>query len=506
MMMGEFSESEYFSGYKSIRNGFRKFDPLALVNALIGFLRRPAKNALEELQKHPWAILLLIKWILIDEQYEIGNRPLPRDNDVIKLINKMFDLAGNARLPSQYDHLILFLRSIAYQQFLYQHNFSIVNFSRQYLLFADLPDNHTFKVKFAEISGLSVSKFLDLAFMTLTRFIDEKENDLPFDWFNSVRHKYSDEDISKFLSLISKSMAQIRGEFVRQDSGRRRASEYYEQTAFFRMPLVRSTKAHLCLNRRVLFRCLEHYLYDSLKERDAQAFMNEFGSVFERYVEKAVKHAGLPYINENQLKKELGANSSLIDFIVHDGDANVYIDAKGVEMATLGKVAYTSEIVRERSKVSIKALWQAHEVINKLLERSALPFGIDPRRKSYLLVLSFKELYLGTGRTLYDAIAKEEMDELYETYKVNNIQMDDIYFMTIEEFEYLTEVVKSKKIGLVQAIERAKLLDKDPKTRKFNFIQHVLEWDVYPEIPAYLHERATAELEKIRLMLPGQVR
>jgi hypothetical protein len=139
------NESRYYSGYKRARNLFRKFTPDGLFERCLGCLYSPAKDNLDQLKKHPWLVLLLLKWVFLDDQVAFPGKKAVGPKELKKLLQMMVDMGALARMPSQYDHYILFFRNIAYQQLLYRSTFNINSLARQKILFEDVESNHVLR-------------------------------------------------------------------------------------------------------------------------------------------------------------------------------------------------------------------------------------------------------------------------------------------------------------------------------------------------------------------------
>ncbi|ECH4253130.1 hypothetical protein MGP47_003011 [Salmonella enterica] len=60
-----------------------------------------------------------------------------------------------------------------------------------------------------------------------------------------------------------------------------------------------------------------------------------------------------------------------------------------------------------------------------------------------------------------------------------SINKDRIYYMTIDEFEFLTEVCKSKNITITSIIDACSKDDSSSKTQKFNVMMHLT--DICPD-------------------------
>ncbi|ROM75333.1 hypothetical protein BK655_23950 [Pseudomonas brassicacearum] len=182
--------------------------------------------------------------------------------------------------------------------------------------------------------------------------------------------------------------------------------------------------------------------------------------------------------DEAELNQALAGEGKLVDFIAVDGNANVLIDAKGVEMSQVGMVALQRGDVRRATQTSlIKAFQQGHEVSHRLALLDSSHPVIRKRNKTYLLAVTYKELYIGNGVALAKVVGSHELDKIRSSYSAQEfIPEENIYFLTIHEFERLMCLVEAGKVGLVEALEKAKTADSDPSTQKFSFELHVNEW------------------------------
>ena len=468
-----FSQDAYYAAFKKVRNKFRKYRYHDLIDGALVYINAPAKSKLEFIQRQPWLAMLFIKWIFLDNRYPNSRAKIATIDDVQSLLQSVYEMSDKHRMPSEYDHPILFLRNIAFQQFLYQIDFDYAYLSRQSILFSKLDNNHYIYRQFEKHTGLDVQEFLDLSLMTLSRFLNNNETFLPKNWFSTVRDNYPEKKVKCFLTTISDDIDNIRQTLLKDDNGKRLASENYEVTPFIEFPLIKTLDKYILTNKNILFRRLEYFVYDKMRSIDAAKFMDKFGELFERYVEKSIKHSGAIYINENKLKTLLGVQGNHIDFLIQEGDSNIFIDAKAVEMNSQGKTTHSTEILRDKTKKSIlKAIIQAHDVIKKLEDNDG--HGISTTKNNYLLVVTFKNLYLGNGVNYYEVIAKDKINKIYDEYKdYPCIPPENMYFITINELDILTEIIKQTDFTIQSIIEIAKNNDKDPRTRKFDFWQHM---------------------------------
>ncbi|MGZ9712001.1 GapS1 family protein [Glaciimonas sp. GNP009] len=500
--MKKFDEEKYFNGYKEIRNNLRKLDPSSVVIECLKYLQHPTVNEMKQLEKHPWLVLLLIKWSLIDSQSQETGRNPATSSDIQKLLKKIYGLAKFTRYPSDFEHLTLFMRAISFQQFFYQRDFNYSDLIRQFFLFADLPDDHFFKKTFCDLTGVRIEVFLELLVCMTVQFVDSNSNAISANYFTKLQTKYSAVEIVSFLKSFTKSFDKIKTILQSLGNGLRTAEEYYEQTPFLAFPLILVRDNYVCVERHVLFRCIEHFVYDKLRLWDAQKFMNEFGLIFERYVEMVIKNTELPYINETQIKQVTKTTGKLVDFIISDGEHNIFVDAKAVEMAYQAKVAHLSDAARERTAFILKAIEQAQDIASRLHISNVDHPLLTTKQKNFLVVVTYKALNLSNGEAYYEGVAKAAIDEIYAKYTVAPvIPLENIYFFSIDEFELLSEAVCAKKIGFAEALENAKAADSDVHTKKFDFSLHLSSWKFEKARPTYMTNRLLEELQKIEILL-----
>jgi hypothetical protein len=227
--------------------------------------------------------------------------------------------------------------------------------------------------------------------------------------------------------------------------------------------------------------------------------MDKFGDIFERYVERGLVYSGVPYVTEKTLSKELNGDGKVVDFLINDGDSNIFVDSKAVEMAHQGKVTHLANIVKDRVKTSIiKAIEQAFDVLRRLKETNTSNSIIKHRKNNYLLVVTFKELYLGNGQNLFDAIAKDKLQELIENYQDSpQIALENMYFITIDEFDYFVQLIKDGKITFASGLSKARESDREAKNKKFDFTLHLRSWDTEQKPPIYVQNEADMLFSKI---------
>ncbi|WP_339492911.1 GapS1 family protein [Pseudomonas sp. EA_15y_Pfl2_R67] len=493
-------------GLTEIQRIIRRYDPLSLLGAALEYLHGPAKDRFERASKQPWLIMLLIKWTFLDP---IVNSPLRRpsisQNEMLELLQKVLDLTETGSLPNEYEDVRLFFRAVAYQQFFHQTEAGLVDIARQELLFAKVPENHYFKTRFLHGTGVSIQDFLRLSFAVLA---STKKNGpvLQRATLFGLCPLFTPMAVDAYLRTISVEVGDLHRTLGEVDKDGRHPNEYLQQTPFLKFPFIKVRSEYWSVSPHVLERSLGHFIYDYLKRADVDGFNNAFGKSFEKYVGDWLSKSGLPIANESELNLVLPGQGKVVDFIVADGDSNVLIDAKGVEMAQRGMVAFQRGDVRRATQTSlIKAFEQGHEVAARIASLGGDHPVIRQRSSTYLLAVTYKELYIGNGITFATIVGDGVLEKIRSKYAEEYlIPVDNIYFLTIHEFEELMGLVASKKIGLVEALVKAKEADSDRLTQKFNFELHIQEWSKQLGREQPLRSTLKSMVDEMRVAFPVQ--
>jgi len=481
----------YRDGRKKIINQLGKFTPSSVLETLIAELRMFERGGIERMRdRPPWHTLLLLKWFFADSRSHPGNTRAMTEMDFVKLIYSVVDLEGKLELPSQHPDFAIFLRKVAHQQFWFQENLQVAHFARQSLLFRQLPMDHPLSVAFARVVGVPIGDFVVLlAAMTIYLAVRNVPVDRRF--FSSLEPFFSRSKVDAVLATISKDRSELRT-YLR--SGRfadaRAHYEYHSRTPLTRYPLLRDGGHLIPYAPAVLARGVETLVYDILREHDASAFMNHFGTLFEGHVRKGVEHTEFPFMDEAELTRRFG-RGKVVDFAFSSLDGTLLVDAKGVALPVGALVTDDTEFLTSRlSNSVIKALEQAAG----LASRMAL---VDP---PFVLVVTYKHFLLGTGSNLERFVDKDAQPE-----SVKGLDMAKVYFASIEEFDYLVAGLRAHRIHPVQFFANARDLDADPSTRKFTVMQHVNAALRPYGTPDYLSEEEAAVMKILERALPVQI-
>ncbi len=486
------SDTKFYQAFKRIRNKIRRYYPEEIILECIRYLNHPSAHMLAYIRKYqPWHLLLLIKWTVLYGEFTSPRRKHLTPSDFQSLIQLFYALNDRIKSPSQYEHLLLFLRNVAFQQFWLQEVPSSVQLARQSILFGDLAENHSLNTRFKREVGVSIREFIELSIVLLTKFLISHENYLTQGWFKSVRHVYSDTAITNFLGTLSRDLSSLRAFFQSSPRPRNLMYEYFEQTPLLQAPLFLYHNRYYSYSKNVLFTSLQNFIYDRLRRIDAGSFMNKFGKIFEKYVEKGLTYSGVRFLSENDIVMNLGADGKIVDFLVITNDANVFIDAKGVEMGYLGQVSDKPEVVYHRTQSSVfKGIKQGYATA-KQIYNSKIP-SREPNN-NFLILVTFKDMYLGSGRE-YQIITGAKLTEVVKQFGGKEwIPFQNMFFLSVDDMDLLVECVRAQKVSLSSILREAVEQNKSPRTQKFVFRDHLQEICTDLKFPSYLEE----ELKRI---------
>lgn len=103
--------------------------------------------------------------------------------------------------------------------------------------------------------------------------------------------------------------------------------------------------------------------------------------------------------------------------------------------------------------------------------------------------------------SFYRNVSKDKIDIFYNNYSgLEVIPPENMFFVTIQEFEVLMEYVRSKNAKISECFERVKKDDTDPHKSKFVFTQHLWEWKAL-DPPSFLMDKANDTFSKFQALL-----
>lgn len=487
------TQLKFYRRYSALRKKLIKYNAQDVINYCIRYLAQDTQDKIGYLRLHPWLVLLLLKWAILDEK-NFRKKENLSPASFNKLLNMLFDMRDIGGLPSSASDPTLFFRLIAYQQFLYQEEIKFSHLARQFFYFDNLDEEHFIKLAFLSETKISINCFLDLSIGLVARFMGN--NFISVSYFSNVFSSYTTEQIEIFLDLFTKDSKSTRKYLNTFNGGARSVDEIYEQSYLTFFPLIKFGNHYVCAEKHVLWRCIEHFIYDFMRRWNAQKFMNEFGLIFEGAIARSILNSTQPHYTETQIK-ECFSKGKLVDFIITEEHSNILIESKSVEMAYQGKVSNLTSVVESKSQSIIESIDQAFGFISKLRQSTALKYPIDKNKSTYLIVVTYKDFYLGNGLTFYNGIAKSSIDKIIQKFGETLIPLENIYFLNVDEFDLLMEIVRSEGVSITDILEKAKRDDLNPSTRKFNFSIHLASERNHLKNPQHLIEIMNEKIDRL---------
>jgi hypothetical protein len=497
-------ESNFYDAFKAVRNRIRRHDPGTVVLATMERLQSFRGDLDRFANQPPWLLLLLIKWTLLYGDFLPGEKRPLGPAELNRLINLMHNVDGAGRLPTQYDHILLFFRAMSYQQLWIQESATPAAVARQSLLFRGLDPSHRFRAWFEDTIGVALDSWIDLSVMLLAGAMVEQRSFIPDNYFQAIYHVYPPEVVRAFIRSLARAPGELKTYLeIRNEEHARTSSEIRERTPLTRYPLLSLGNRHFYYCLPVLLYSLQNFVYDRLRERNPSEFMAVFGRMFEGYVRRGVELLEREFLDETALRRRLGA-TKVVDFLIQEPGYRTLIDAKGVEVGHRGMVSHRGDVIAGATKSSvIKAILQANDTAEAIARLDGESWD---RENSFLLIVTFKHLYLGRGLDLYDAIGSQRMRSALRGGPGSAaIPLENIYIVSIHEFDYLVSGLRSTNRLLGEFLRHISTIDRnsDIATRRFTLAQH-LEEELRPAVaPPYAAQEFESLFERGLVALGG---
>jgi hypothetical protein len=180
-------------------------------------------------------------------------------------------------------------------------------------------------------------------------------------------------------------------------------------------------------------------------------FPEDFGKRLERYTALGLKENNLNFLNETQLKKSHHL-SKVTDYLVEN---DILIECKATELHPRSGVLRTPNILtNELNSSIIKAYCQLLSTATSL-NRNKEWFGI---------IITYREMYLGFGSDAWNEFMESTVEKFANE---NNIDLNvlppkNLFFVTIEYWDYMMQVIKEGKGSLKEILIKGRELNSSP--------------------------------------------
>jgi hypothetical protein len=492
-------ELNYYKNFKPIRNKFRKYDSQDLILRILDYANR-GEDSFENCRHKPWALLLLVKWILIDDQFFYNTGVKASDRVLLEIMQAVCDLESKNRMPDEFDTYLHFFRKYAHQQFIYQQSLSLQEFSRQFILFGDIEPNHKLRKLFLEKNNIDINDFLKISLATISKFINSKDLNIDLGWYASLS-KEKKEQLKPFFEAVSTTLPNLRKILLTSEKKNRESAEYYEQTPFISNPFLLINESYWIPHRHILFRSIENFIYRSLSSDSLEDFNSLFTKKFEQHTENIIKSLNLPFINEKSINKAK-IKGKISDFIVIDNisKTNILIEAKCVSATNNLMINDNRVQLLQATKANIlKAIEQCCDMGSWLNTPEGKKEPIIDSIENFALIITYGELHILSGKMFSTLSGEKITNQIVENY-APTIPLENIFFISIGEFEHLVKAHIDGKSRIGDTLTRIRDSEKvaPPGGKRMAFGQYLSDFDFSIGNHQIIIERFEKEIEDFR--------
>jgi hypothetical protein len=485
-----------FEAFKPIRNLLGKYDTVSLAVEAATKLHEVEVRSIQEWRTWcPWLLLLLIKW-----GFEFGGSQFPSkavgEDDLANLINKLHDFERDCGSPFLGEQgvrgLPKFLRTTAFQQFWMQRSQAAWDLARQRALFCHLRPGHPLQAQFTRRFGLTMEEFIEFALLVWAWLAKTPANVqfTPKSLFASLNVPADKQ--AAFISALCLQPKDV-GQFLRDrpQAVKNHCFQLREPSPLDQYPFLALEGKQLVYSRRLFERTTRHFFYDQAKLLGKSKGAELVAQILEQHVGQSLGSVGLPFYTESDLKHAFPSRK-VTDFLVPRDDMTVLVEVKAGEMRPSVIVYPANEqLVRELQDSVIKAAVQGYSLAHDLNISSA---GLDiPNRSDFFLfILTYRDMYLGPGKLLWEEFLAEAVQTDLEHADIDPqiIPPERIVVLSLDEWDTLMSILLPDPTLLSRILNGMVVNNRSPLTAKFALWQHLDPYiPAQPELP-YLDEEA----------------
>lgn len=448
--------------FNYIKNRIREYDKQELLDACYSILDQSSDKITPI-----WFVFSLMKWTY---QYAGEKRPTKQ------LTPERFKKLLRAVTNFNQEYITDFFKDEGVDkafQILYSQQFYLQTpvykevFATQLKLYSSITCKYDLEKEFEHSNGISIKDFLYLLqIIWLYSNIDVLENKpwkfdnyLNIEVLKLLSEMTSTVKLEKFLNLLVLDPFASVEKINEFKKGLRNVDfQTLEQTFFILHPFQIHRNTVRLVHKRILNYSINYFLYDYMKIHD-EKFTTEFGSRLEKFVEFGLKEMNLSYKTENDIRKEIGKDSNVIDYYIES--QNIFIEVKAVELQSYPSINPTDELIYNSLKDSIlKAYYKQLLPVSSYYKAGEENWGI---------IITYKKLYWSDFVNLYEL----SKDKFENSDKSNCLPPTNLFIIDIHTWNRITQVVNENKIKLRDLLKIAKANNSDFKTRKQSFDMHL---------------------------------
>ena len=150
----------------------------------------------------------------------------------------------------------------------------------------------------------------------------------------------------------------------------------------------------------------------------------------------------------------------------------------------------------------VKGIAQGMTVVRSLQSRKCLP-GVDfTRSRNFLILVTFKDLFLGTGQDFYECYAGPRLDSaLQGDPRDAPIPLENVFIVSIDEFDYLIACVLSSHLSFGSILRPAQEKGANPETKRLRLVQYLQDSCGDVPTPPYLKQELEHRVSAIAIRL-----
>ena len=106
---------------------------------------------------------------------------------------------------------------------------------------------------------------------------------------------------------------------------------------------------------------------------------------------------------------------------------------------------------------------------------------------------------------LLEEVGRERVDEIRAGYDASQLPNENMYFISVDDFDYLVRLVRDGQCGLAEAIKTVCKADRDPLNRTFLFrysLNNHFSCNEYMQMPKYLEDELEEVMKTVKQKLP----
>ncbi|HAR41269.1 MAG TPA: hypothetical protein DCS07_01335 [Bdellovibrionales bacterium] len=501
---------ETIPAYRELQRDLCEFDDVSIVFRAASKCFEFRSKSISEWQNYlPWELLLLTRWAYVFCESSYPHSKVATEYDLNRLINKVKVLSEQQgpNLIKSSNALAKFMRTLAFQQFWHQETDLAGHLGRQVHLFSRLTDRNgrTVESVFQNKTGLTCLDFLTLALTAWMRFLPNHSLQfIDYSWFQPIDSLCSKEKVEAFFNLLSASRLEIKT-YLRSLKEQPLEYQLLEASPLRRYPFLRIDNKHFVYSPFLIQDLASYFVYDFLKIGNLESgVLGSFGDVFEKYIQLGLDHSNAVFIPEGGLRQLLGRQHRVVDYVVPGEEGTLFIEAKGIEMRFLARLDPSDEVMRDSLEDSIiKGVVQGMIVANRVIKNPPERLR-NLRQPFFLLLVTYKELYLGSGSEAWSEFLEEAVLPHLRNSSITEppIKPDHIFFISVKDYDRLIQAVGhdiNRAFAILKAII---ILSKEPVSRKLVFGMYLDELDkAGNQRPQYIQEGVDSVFTKVQAAL-----